>query len=89
MLSMKTDHGDHEGNIGGGTSYNVPPSNERCVARHAPSGPSSLALINLVGGLGYCNAQQAPPSEPISTSYRTFLWSAGEFENITATQFHI
>ena len=58
----KTDNVDQEGSIGGGTSYNVRPSNERCETIHVPSDPSSLVQINLVEGLGDCNAIQAPPS---------------------------
>ena len=58
----KTDLIDHEGDIDGGTSYNVPPDNGRCVTKHVPSGPSSLAKINLMEGLGVCNAFQASPS---------------------------
>ena len=57
-----TDSIDHEGDIDGGTSYNVPPDNGRCVTKHVLSDPSSLAKINLVEGLGVCNAFQAPPS---------------------------
>ena len=65
----KTDFVDHKGSIEGGrpTSYNVPPDNGRCATLHVPTGPSSLAEINVVGGLGDCNAFQAPPSGKIST----------------------
>ena len=58
----KTDLVDHKGSIDGDTSYNVPPDNGRCATLYVPSGPSSLAEINVVGGLGDCNAFQAPPS---------------------------
>ena len=58
----KTDLIDQEGDIDGGTSYNVHPDNERCVTKHVPSGPSSHAIINLMERLGVCNAFQAPPS---------------------------
>ena len=51
---MKNDILDQEGSIGVGTSYNVPPVNERCETLHVPS------------GLGDCNALQAPPSDRIS-----------------------
>jgi len=53
--------------IEGGANYNVPPLNERCATVHVPSGPSSLAEINLMGAIGVCNAFQAPPSESNST----------------------
>ena len=58
----KTDLIDHDGDIDGGTSYNVPQDNGRCFTKHVPSGPSSLAKINLVERLGVCDAFQAPPS---------------------------
>ena len=67
----KTSTVDQEGDIDVGTSYNVPPANERYVTRHIPSGSSSLAEINLVGGLGVCNALQAPPSDKSSTVHPT------------------
>ena len=70
---MLKDYVDHQGDIGGGTSHNVPPFNERCEALHAPSGPSSLAQINLVGGLGDCDALQAPPSGKNSTNWSNIL----------------
>ena len=69
----KTDFVDHKGSIDGGASYNVPPGNERCATIHVPSGPSSLANINLVEGLGDCNAFVAPSSVKISTVQRFYL----------------
>ena len=64
----KTDFVDHKGSIDGGANYNVPPGNERCVTTiHVPSGPSSLANINLVEGLGDCYAFVALSSIKIST----------------------
>ena len=71
---MTNDIVDQEGSIGGGLSYNVPPANERCETLHVPSGPSSLAQINLVRGLGDCNALQAPPSDRISTMQCNNAW---------------
>ena len=63
----KTDSVDYEGSIDGGASYNAPPGNGRRDAIHAPTGPSSLAKINIVEVQDVCNALQAPSSENIST----------------------
>ena len=72
-MTTMTDRVDMKCSIADETNYSVSSGNGRRYAITAPSGPSSLAYINIVEKLGSCNAMgdSSVPSDKISTMERT------------------